>query len=178
MVFLIVQAVINGRPLGVARLRDMTDGVGILDLERGYSPERAYEILTAQGETGRAFYLGSIIPLDFLFPLTYTLFYLTANTFILQRLFADSSPLRKLSLLPLVAGLADYVENIFILVLLLGYPTRRDFVAILANTLTVTKGLFMVASMLLLVVGLLALLIKALVARVRRNVVTNQSPGD
>ena len=89
VLFIIAQSVINGRPLGVVQLHEMTDGVGILDLERGYSPERAYEILTAQGDTGRAFYLRSVIPLDFVFPLTYTLFYLTANTYILQRLFPE-----------------------------------------------------------------------------------------
>jgi hypothetical protein len=175
VLFLIARAVINGRPLGVAQLHEMTGGVGILDLERGYSPERAYEILTAQGEAGRAFYLRSIIPLDFVFPLTYTLFFLTASTYIVHRLFPEPSPLRMLGLLPLVAGLADYAENVTIMVLLLRYPTRLSIVATVANALTMAKGLLIVVSMFLLVAGLVGLLIKAVVIRVRRKSATNSS---
>ncbi len=172
--FLIVQTVINGSPYGVAQLNEISGGAGILDLERGYSPDRAYAILTAQGEAGRAFYLRSIIPLDFIFPLAYTLFYLTVNTFILQRLFPETSSLRKLGLLSLVAGLADYVENLCIIVLLLNYPARLNYLARAANALTVTKGLFILASMLLLVAGLLGLVIKATAARViKRKALTN-----
>ena len=66
--FLILGYLVNSRPFGIAQLKEMTGGVGILDMEILYTPEQAYAQLAALGEVGRAFYLTHIIPLDLLLP--------------------------------------------------------------------------------------------------------------
>lgn len=50
--FLLV--LINGRPFGVAALKEVSDGTGILDLEILYTPDQAYALFSAMGEAGRA----------------------------------------------------------------------------------------------------------------------------
>ena len=95
-------------------------------------------------------------------------------------LISDSrdKPSAEASLLPLVAGLADYVENVSIIVLLLRYPTQLNNVTVVANALTVTKGFLIVVSTFLLAAGPLGLLIKAVVTRAGRKATTNISQGD
>lgn len=69
LLFLIVMNVlINGSPLGVAKLKQITGGPSILDMELRYTPDRAYKVLEALGPKGRAFDLKYIVPLDSPFP--------------------------------------------------------------------------------------------------------------
>ncbi|WP_292420277.1 hypothetical protein, partial [Methanoregula sp.] len=42
---LITGFLVNGRPFGVAELKSITGGVGILDMEVFYTPEQAYTFL-------------------------------------------------------------------------------------------------------------------------------------
>jgi hypothetical protein len=146
---------INGQPFGVAQLQTLTGGVGIPDMEFfGYSPERAYAILTAQGEAGRAFYLQAIIPQDFPFPFFYALAYATALTALARRLLPADHPGQALGLLGLLAGAMDWAENICLLTLLLNYPHRLDSLAGLASIFTILKTLVFLVSTSLLAAGL------------------------
>ena len=158
VLFLITYIVISGKPFGVAQLKEYTNGVGILDLERGYSPEYAYEIFKLQGDVGRQFYTKILVIFDVIFPLAYMLFFSTIMTFIFSRWLPDEHVLQKLSLLPILAGIFDYFENTFILIMLHNYPKELFNIAAIANIMTILKGVVFTISILLLVVGLFGLL--------------------
>ena len=153
--FIVSFALINGKPFGVAQLKAMTGGVGILDMEFGYSPQAAYELLTALGETGRAFYLHVIVPQDFIFPALYSLFYVVTTTFLFRKAFAETHPIQPFSLLTLLGGLADYAENLCILTMLVNYPAQHSRLASLANVLTIFKYCGIGISAALLLTGIL-----------------------
>ena len=61
--------IINEKPFGVKKLKEISNGVGIIDLEFNYTVDKVYEILDGLGEEGRAFYY-KIIVLEFIFSIT------------------------------------------------------------------------------------------------------------
>lgn len=158
--FIVASTLINGEPFGVAQLKSISGGVGMLDMEIGYSPQEAYALFDALGEKGRAFYLRSLVPQDLVFPLVYSLFFMTAATFLFQGFFSEESPWQKLSVLTVAAGMFDYLENFCVLVMLLAYPQQLTVVAGLANIFTLAKFGFFALNIVLLLLGLAGLVVK------------------
>jgi hypothetical protein len=146
--FLLV--LINGRPFGVTQLKEITGGVGILDLEVIYTPDQAYTLFSAMGEAGRAFDLTRIVPLDMLFPLTYTLFDAIAITWLLHRWLPAGSRWHRLNVVPLVAGIADYCENFGIITMLLAWPVQLADIARFTMAMGLIKFTFGILSALIL----------------------------
>ncbi|HYE83711.1 MAG TPA: hypothetical protein VEG39_16300, partial [Clostridia bacterium] len=165
--FMCVNFLINGSPYGLTRLVEITGGQSILDMEmlKGYSVERAYEILEALGEEGRTFNMRYIVPLDFPFPLSYGLFYFVTLTLIMQSIRKNMGRPWLIGIVGLVAALFDWLENIMIIRLLQNYPTRLEGVAKLASVFTQLKSLFVMGSMLIIVVGLVVVIIKKLTGK-------------
>jgi len=155
--FMVSLAIINGKPFGVAQLKALTGGVGILDMQFGYSPQEAYQLFDALGEAGRAFDLRVIVPQDFLFPALYSLFYVIATTHLFRRTFAENHPMHRLIALTLLGGLADYCENICIVIMLLNYPTQLPTIAAVSNLFTLAKFGGIGISYSLLLIGLIGL---------------------
>jgi hypothetical protein len=118
--FILMSIIINGKPFGVKKLKEISGGVGILDLEFNYTVDEAYDILDGLGEKGRVFYY-KIIFLDFIFPLSYLLFLLFCINYFLIKI----KILPKILLIfPLIVLLSDYTENICNIILLSNYPER------------------------------------------------------
>jgi hypothetical protein len=161
LLLIVSNILINGKPYGLAQLSEISHGATIPDMEMsGYSPQRAYDILTAQGDAGRAFYLHVIVPQDFPFPLLYSLFFATALIGLVQVLFPHNPRLQQIGLIGLCAGLADWLENLCLIVLLLRYPQRLDSVAVLASVFTITKAILMMMSVVAILIGLALVLAK------------------
>ncbi len=162
IIFMIMYFLINGSPFGLAKLAEITGGQSILDMEmlKGYSVERAYEILGALGEEGRAFNMEYILPLDFPFPLTYGLFYFITLTLIMKSIRGNAKRPWLVGIVGLCAALFDWLENIMIANLLRSYPERLEGIAQMASVFTQLKSLFTMTSMFLIIVGLLVVIIK------------------
>lgn len=161
IVFIVAYLLINGKPFGVAELKERTNGVGVLDLEPGYTPDQGYEILMKLGPEGRAFYR-QIMLFDLIFPVTYMLFFASLILFLFSKWLPGKPALYKLSLLPIAAGIADYVENIFILIMLNSYPAKLNAIIVAANIFTLTKLILISLSILLVDSALLGIVYKAL----------------
>lgn len=127
--------------------RELTHGAGILDMEMHYDAAGAYRLLAAQGEAGRARYLGSIWTLDIALPVLVSL-WLATGIALAQRAAARRYP--ALTLLPIAAGLTDFLENALITILLVRYPQRLDYVATVSGDVTTTKHVLYAASLLVM----------------------------
>ncbi|MDD1690156.1 MAG: hypothetical protein LUQ66_05800 [Methanoregula sp.] len=136
---LITGALVNGRPFGVAELKSITGGVGILDMEVLYTPDQAYAFLAAMGEAGRSFELTRIIPLDLLVPFFYALFLSTFITWLLHRWLPAESRWYRLNVIPVIGALFDYLENIGIIAMLLVWPAEMYSVAQITMAATLLK---------------------------------------
>lgn len=154
--WLIMAALINGRPFGLAQLREITGGPTILDMTFTTSPADVYAVLGALGEAGRAFDLTHIVPLDLVFPFSYGLFLSVAVTWLLLRSVPNESPWIRVNLLPVIAATADYCENAGVVTMLFTYPARLDPVAAFTSAMYVVKFAFSALSFLALF-GALAL---------------------
>ncbi len=88
-----------------------TNGIRCFDMNFAYSFEEAKKFLSLLSERGREVYLGFQLPLDFLYPFVYAVFFF----FIIARLTKRVLPL---CLLPIILALTDYTENICTLIIL------------------------------------------------------------
>lgn len=157
--FIAMYILINNTDVGVAGLLGITGGASILDFEFGYTSVQALDMLTALGEQGRNFYLTKIIPIDFLFPLSYMLCYVGWIA-LLVKYSASKSYMKLLIFVPIIAMLFDWCENIGIIFMLKKYPLIPKWAAITASTAGILKMICIVASVLAIVALLLVILIK------------------
>ncbi len=158
--FLGMLFLINGSFIGTAKLMEVTGGQNILDMEfEGYSVEKAYTILDALGEEGRAFNMKYIIPLDIIFPLSYGLFYFMALSLIAKHLFTKMKRFWLIGLVGFVGTLFDLAENIAVFRLLQNYPLKLPKTVEVASLFTQIKGTFTFINMVLIALGLFALIV-------------------
>lgn len=166
--FILMYMLINGHPFGVAEFNERFCNLTPLDLQDSYTTEEVCTFMEKLGESGRTFYARMLLMLDFAFPLSYTLFWSAAIAFLLGRFLPCNSKLMYISLLPFIAGLADWLENILILSMLFSYPKIINMVVVLASLMTNIKDLFMWISLLLIVLGLLLYVIRLVAKAVSR----------
>ena len=107
---------------------------GIPDILFHYSSDQFYELFQRYNPREIQYYFRTILLLDFIYPIFYTLFTgllifkLSQNTFI--------------SLIPLVILIFDYLENITVLTLVQFLPSQNFTLATFAGYFTSTKWLF------------------------------------
>lgn len=167
--WLIAAALINGKPFGLAQLREITGGPTILDMTFTTNPQQVYAVLDALGEAGRTFDLTRIVPLDLVFPFTYGLFLAIGISWALSRLLPDDSPWFLLNLAPVFAAAADYCENAGVITLLLTYPARLDPAAWFVSIMYGIKFFFSAVSFIALFAALAGCAALFLVRRTGRS---------
>jgi len=130
----------NGTNLPISNLtiEKLSGGLPILDMRSSFTPDDAYQLFSALGDEGRqAYRLFHLIP-DTLFPISYSLTFAFISSWFLIRLLPRGHNLQWLSLIPLISGLADILENLSLVISSLVYPDRIDwlvFVAFILNRL-------------------------------------------
>jgi hypothetical protein len=154
VIWLVFEAMIMGKPFGIAQLQEITGGPTILDMTFTTGPDSVYAVLAALGVAGRAFDLTHIVPLDLIFPFTYALFLALGISWGLSRLVPEGSLWHLLNLAPVLAAAADYCENAGIITLLLTYPARIDAATWLVSIMYVFKFAFSAVSFLTLLAAL------------------------
>jgi hypothetical protein len=104
-----------------------------------YSPADLYRIAESYGEEGRQAYVRARFTFDLVWPLVYTLFLATAISWVFGKAFAADSPWQRANLLPLVAALFDYLENLSTSLVMIRYPAQTPVVDLLAPFFTALK---------------------------------------
>jgi hypothetical protein len=135
---------------------------GTPDLSFFYAPTDLYEMAEAYGESGRAEYIRARFTFDLVWPLIYTLFLVTAISWILQKASPPDSWARGLNLLPLFGASFDYLENVTTSLVMWRYPQQTPLVDWLASIFTPLKWIIIFASFILLVVGIVVVVRNAI----------------
>jgi len=148
-------------PGGEALLKGGSGGVGPLDLQFFYTPQKAYAVIAAHGEYGRAFYRNFELTIDILYPIVYTLFVSLFISWLFQRGFEAGSNMQRLNATPFGAWAFDLLENLGIVTMLSIYPATPALLAWVTTVFTMVKWMFAGASVVLMVVGIAAALKKA-----------------
>ena len=157
--FIAMYILINNTAVGVAGLLQITGGANILDFEFGFTAAEALDMLTALGGQGRSFYLTHIIPIDFLFPLSYMLCYMGWIALLLKYI-APKGYMKSLLLVPSLAMLFDWIENIAVIFILKNYPSLPEWAVITASTAGIVKMICIIASVAAIIILLLVLFFK------------------
>jgi hypothetical protein len=142
-------------PLVQAMMQGDKGGVQPLDLMLFATPERIFGMVNEYGEYGRPFYRSVELTVDIVYPIVYLFFFGLLISWLFQRGFASTSPMRKFNIMPLGAWFFDLLENIVIVILLSVFPSQPTALAWILSLLSAIKWLFAGTSMLLILVGLI-----------------------
>ena len=140
-------------PRQEANLRTLSGGTGWLDPHFFYTPEQAYSMIQAYGESGRQAYRTFALTGDILYPILYTLCLGLLMTWLFERGFAHGSSMQKLNIVPLGAWFFDLLENLSIVAMLSLYPAMLAGMAWMAALFTLLKWLFVGMTMVLILAG-------------------------
>jgi uncharacterized membrane protein YfcA len=125
-------------------------------LPTGYNQNYINELFKTLGENGREIYLTNQIPVDMIYPLLFGLTYTLLLAYFLKKLNKLKFPYTYLCVLPIIAGIADYMENIGIITMLNSYPDLSETTVNTTNTFSVIKStstsIFFIALMVILII--------------------------
>ena len=152
----------------IPRVMTYSNGMDLFDMMPfGYSVDYANTLLGSLGPDGRDAYLFSQLPLDMVYPLLFGLTYSLLIAYYFHKLKWFDKPIFYLSLLPILAGGFDYLENIGIITMLTGYPDVSSFIIKLTNLVTISKSILSTISFILLITLLVVFVFRSAKSRQR-----------
>lgn len=147
-----------------------TEGMKLLDMmPLGYDAEYVNTLFSTLGQTGRNTYLYRQIPMDMIYPLLFGISFSLLLAYFLNKLNKLKTPFIYLCLLPMLAAMADYAENIGIITLLNDYPEISKNTVTMTNSFSLLKSSCTTLSFVALIFVLLTLGIKSFRKIVKRT---------
>lgn len=140
-----------------------SNGLKLLDMmPTGYDSDYINTLFKTLGDSGREVYLYNQIPVDMIYPLLFGVSYCLMLAYFLNKLNKLKGPLFYLCLVPLIAGLFDYLENIGIITMLIKYPNNSQSLMNLTSLSTIVKSMATTVYFLCLMITLIIVGIKKL----------------
>ena len=148
--------------LGVTIPKTMrfTNGMKLLDMmPTGYDLNYVSELFHSLGEIGRDTYLTNQIPVDMIYPLLFGLTYCLLLAYFLKKLNKLKTPFIYICLIPIIAGIADYLENLGIITMLKSYPELTEIAVKTTSSFSLIKSIstsvfFIILFIVLVILGL------------------------
>jgi len=138
-----------------------SNGIKILDMmPGGYDAAYVNLLFNTLGEKGRDVYLYQQIPADMTYPLLFGISYALLLAYFLNKLNTLTTPWFYLCLIPLIAGIADYLENIGIIFMLKNYPDLSHTQVVITNVFSIGKSTLTTVYFITLILVLVLLGIK------------------
>jgi len=122
----------------------------------GYSYSQAISLLEELGDEGRAIYLSRQLPLDFVYPGLFAISYTLLLIWLFSKSIKDTSRIFYLAFIPVLGGMFDYLENIYIIRMINSFPDLSPRLVQVASTFTLLKSVFTTIFFLLLFAGFAA----------------------
>ncbi|MGB2910665.1 MAG: SH3 domain-containing protein, partial [Anaerolineales bacterium] len=140
-------------PGQAASAETYSGNAGSPDLSFYYSAQDLYHMTEVYGDQGRGAYVRARFTFDLIWPLVYTFFLCTAISWVYTRAFTADSLWRGANLVPVLAMLFDYLENLSVSLVMLRYPHPTNVVDSLAPLFTMLKWVLVIGSVGLLFAG-------------------------
>ena len=126
------------------KIEATTEGIRCFDMNFGYTVDTARKFLSLLSEEGKALYLNVQLPLDFIYPIAYCIFFSLL-------LISLSRGKKALASVPVVLAVFDYTENICsIITLKSGAPA--DSLIRFASAVTSVKTVLMYCAFLMIII--------------------------
>ena len=150
----------------IPKVLSFSAGMKLFDLmPMGYDPDYAGELLDKLGVAGRNAYLFNQIPVDLIYPFLFGITYCLLLAYLLNQLNSLKDEYFYLCLLPPMAGLFDYLENLGIINMLITYPHLSVPAIQITAFFTVFKSLLSTISFSVLIVILVMVGVKKLLRK-------------
>lgn len=133
-----------------------THGFRAPDSSFWYTADDLYASAEAWEADGRAAYVIARVTFDVVWPLVYGVFLTASLGWLLGRCTQTGSRWRRLALLPGLAVLLDYAENLCTATVMARYPARTPVLAELAPVFTAAKWMLLSGCFVLLLAALVA----------------------
>ena len=147
----------------IPKTMGFSNGMKLLDMmPTGYNLNYVNELFNSLGEIGRGTYLTNQIPVDMIYPLLFALTYCLLLAYFLKKLNKLNAPFTYLCLLPIIAGIADYLENFGIIAMLKSYPNLTEITVKTTNSFSVLKSISTSVFFIVLIIVLIILGFKAI----------------
>ena len=163
VVFLVFTATVL--PSQAQTAAEFSNGADSPDSSFFYTPADLYESAEAFGETGRTAYIRARWTFDVIWPLVYTVFLVTAISWVFKKAISTDSQFQLVNLIPIVGMKFDFLENIAATIVMARFPQASPVAAFLAPIFTPIKWLFVNGSFVVLLVGLVLLARKKLLQK-------------
>jgi len=125
----------------IPKTMEFSKGMKLLDMmPTGYDWNYVNELFNTLGENGRKYYLTNQIPVDMFYPILFGLSYSLIFAYFLKKIEKLSTSFIYLCLLPIIGGIADYLENFGIIKMLNNYPDLTETTVNMTNTFSVLKS--------------------------------------
>ncbi|WP_297691902.1 hypothetical protein [uncultured Eudoraea sp.] len=136
-------------------------GMKLLDMmPQGYGSEYVNELFGKLGQEGRDAYLFNQIPVDMIYPLLFAITYSLLIAYFLKKLDKLNTSFFFLCLIPIIAGIADYLENIGIVTMLNSYPDLSVAQISTTNIFSIIKSVSTTLFFIVLIVIIILVAIK------------------
>ena len=154
----------------IPKLLAFSQGKEILDMmPGGYDATYVQELMSALSVEGRSYYLTSQLPVDFIYPAMFAVTYALVFILFLRKVGKHETNWKLIALLPVIAGLADYIENVFIIVILKSFPQISSSVVQFSSFFSIVKAsattLYFISLIILLIIVAVNTLRKRRLAR-------------
>jgi hypothetical protein len=133
----------------------------------GYTTEYAISLLSAIGPEGRDLYLSLQLPLDFIYPGLFIIFYSLFFAWVLKKNYGLESKVYYALYLPIIAGLFDYAENVLIILMLKAYPNLGSGLVTAASLNTIIKSVSSSIFFTLLILSIIQVIWKSIFKKQR-----------
>lgn len=137
VLFIIMLVLMERSPIGSIELKELNAGIGMLDMQFGYSPILAYNMFEQIGSTGRELY-SKLLGLDFIFSVVYMVLQSLLITALMRKT-SLSARWGKLNLLPFARTVLDFAENGLLLFLLASFPAKHMATVEISSVITIVK---------------------------------------
>lgn len=125
----------------IPKVMEYSNGLKLLDMmPTGYDSAYIHSLFETLGKEGRHCYLYTQIPVDLIYPLLFGISYCLLMGYFLKQLNKLDSMYFYLCTLPLIAGMADYLENFGIIILLNSYPDLSQVSMSTTNLFSIVKS--------------------------------------
>ena len=115
--------------------------IKIFDLSpSGYSYHYAIKLLSALGDEGRKQYLNTQLTLDFIYPALFSISSSLLLAWVFLKRYVKGSRIFYSCLVPICAGIFDYLENIQIVVMVVNFPDISNTQVVLSSVFTIAKS--------------------------------------
>ena len=142
----------------IPKTMTFSNGLKLLDMmPLGYDLDYINTLFETLGENGRQVYLTNQLPVDMIYPFLFGISYCLLIGFFLKKLNKLDSFFFYLCFLPLIAGIADYLENFGIFTMLYNFPDLSPFTAKATNVFSVVKSMTTTVFFISLIITLLML---------------------